>query len=187
LLPKTDTATGLLPIGRYAGELHEIRAAFVDDPAFTQSTSRLEIWEHFESATEELRKILSVAYVWIGGSFTTDKLDPDDIDVVYWAEDTKLEAVIDPKDQAVLNLFVMNQLRAQTGLRLDTRVCHWHVQPKAALQNTLEHLRYVQLRGFWDDFWLRKLSGPKGALPVRPDALPKRGYFEVKLDGLDDV
>jgi len=186
-LPQLDLSTGLLPLGRFGASLEEIRAAFVEDAAFSASSTRSEIWTHFESATDELRRIVPVSFAWIGGSFTTSKVDPDDIDVVYWAEDRKIDAVIDDEDASLLEIFARNQVRALTGLRVDTRVCHWHVQPATGIQPTLEHNNYVKLRGFWDDFWLRKRAGLKTDPPIRADALPRRGYFEVELDGLDVI
>jgi hypothetical protein len=184
-LPHLNLTTGLLPLGRFGASLHEIQAAFVDDTAFSASSTRPEIWSHFESATTELRRIVPVSYAWIGGSFTTSKMDPDDIDVVYWAEDKKIHAVSDPQDAFVLEMFARNEVRSSTGLRVDSRVCHWHVQPATGVQATFEHNNYVKHRGFWDDFWLRKRVGLKTDPPTRADALPQRGYFEVELDGFD--
>lgn len=43
------------------------------------------------------------------------------------------------------------------------------------------------MRGYWDDFWMRKRSGAKDALPQQTDAVPQRGYFEVTVDGFHDI
>ena len=56
----------------------------------------------------------------MGGSFLTDKIDPDDIDLVYWGEDVLVDQVTDPKDRYILQMFGMNQVRPATGLRVDT-------------------------------------------------------------------
>lgn len=183
MLPALDQQSGLLPLGRFGATLSDIKARFVDDPRYTGSSTRAEIWQDFESATEGIRSVVPVVCVWVGGSFLTGKLDPDDIDLVYWCEDVLVNQVTDPRARLVLELFAKNQVRTWTGLRVDTRYCLWHVFPEADRASSAEHNTYVRRRGYWDDFWMRKRSGAKDAPPVRGDALPRRGYFEVPLDG----
>lgn len=187
MLPALDPATGALPIGRFPAAMSQVRANFVDDPQYAGSSTREEIWTHFESATAELRRIVPVAYVWIAGSFITSKLDPDDIDVVYWCEDRHVDAVSDLGDKHILEMFAKNRVRVTTGLRVDTRYGRWHVHPDADSVTTAMHVSYSQMRGYWDDFWLRARSGSKTAPRVRDDALPRRGYLEVTLDGVHVV
>lgn len=187
MIPTPSAATGLLPPGRFGAEMDEIKEKFVDAPLYSTSTSRSAIWADFESATDELRRIVPVAWAWVSGSFISGKIDPDDIDVVYWCEDVLLNRVTDRIDKNTVQMFAYNQVRPVTGLRVDSRICTWHVRPEAGVQNTLEHLTYARQRGFWDDFWLRKRSGAKGDPPVREDALPRRGYLELILDGPDAV
>jgi len=187
MLPAVDAVTGSLPLGRFNVNMSDVKARYVDAPEWASSTSRVEIWSHFESATAELRRIVPTAWVWIGGSFISSKLDPDDIDVVYWCEDRLVDLVTNPTDKAILDLFARSQVRAATGLRVDARYCAWHVRPEAGVQNTIEHHTYTMQRGFWDDFWLRMRSGAKGDPPVRDDAFPLRGYLEVILDGPDVI
>ncbi|MFJ3958880.1 DUF6932 family protein [Arthrobacter sp. NPDC090010] len=187
VLPALDGQTGLLPLGRFGASLEHIKERYVDDPRFAQSTTRAEIWDHFESATGGIRSIVPVVCVWIGGSFLTDKMDPDDIDLVYWCEDVLVNKVVDPKARIILQKFALNKIREETGLRVDTHFCQWHVYPGADRGPTSEHLAYVQQRGYWDDFWMRKRNGEKGMAPQRADALPRRGYFEVTLDGFHGI
>lgn|GEM_PF-763472 len=156
-------------------------------PRFAKSATRAEIWQHFESATDGIRSVVPVVCVWVGGSFLTDKIDPDDIDLVYWGEDVLVDQVTDPKDRYILQMFGMNQVRPATGLRVDTRYCLWHVFPEADRAHSVEHQSYALNRGYWDDFWMRKRNGAKEDPPQRPDALPQRGYFEVTLDGFHGV
>lgn len=183
MLPALDEQSGLLPLGRFGAALTDIKERFVDAPRFAESSTRTEIWQHFESATEGIRSVVPVVCVWVGGSFLTDKLNPDDIDLVYWCEDALLDQVTDPKERLLLELFATNQVRSKTGLRVDTRYCLWHVFPEADRGTSAEHQAYALRRGYWDDFWMRKRSGAKDAAPQRDDALPRRGYFEVTLDG----
>ena len=184
MLPAFESATGALPVGRYPTTLAEIQAAYVDAPELAASTTRAEIWSHFESATTELRRIVPVAYVWVAGSFITTKVDPDDIDVVYWCEDRLVDLVSNFRDKQILEFFAKNEVRGRTGLRVDTRYGRWHVHPDADRIPTAQHQSYSQTRGYWDDFWLRSRSGAKTDPRVREDALPRRGYLEVILDGV---
>lgn len=185
MLPALDVQSGLLPLGRYAATLDEIKKGYVDDPRFSTSTTRSEIWEHFVSATAGIRSVVPVVCVWVGGSFLTEKLDPDDIDLVYWCEDTLVDHVTDPQDMLLLQLFATNRLRADLKLRVDTRYCKWHLYPEADRGTTVEHQSYALVRGYWDDFWMRKRTGQKNDPPQIGDALPKRGYFELELDGFN--
>lgn len=187
MLPSLDEHSGLLPLGRFGASLDDIKAQYVDDPRFAASTTRREIWQHFESATEGIRLAVPVVCVWVGGSFLTDKLDPDDIDLVYWCEDALVNQVTDVRSRMILQMFANNQVRPQTGLRVDTRYCLWHVFPEADRASSAEHQTYALQRGYWDDFWMRKRSGAKHEAPQRADALPRRGYFEVTLDGFHGV
>jgi len=187
MIPTADPTTGFLPLGRYASTLAEVEAEFVTAPQWSGSVARPEIWSEFVSATTHLRSIVPVCNVWISGSFLTQKAEPDDIDVMYWVEDRHV-AAIDPSrvvDLLVLQKFATNQLRNDLNLRIDSRVGQWHARPEPAFMNTPEDRNHMITRGFWDDFWQRARSGAKGDPPVRTDALPKRGYIEVVLDGHD--
>ncbi|WP_442922212.1 DUF6932 family protein [Microbacterium sp. Root553] len=185
MLPQLDSTTGLLPLGRHHVSLAAVKAQFVDAAMFASSVNRGVIWDNFEDLVAELQRILPVAYVWIAGSFITNKPEPDDLDLVFWCEDRFVQAVSDPRDMMMLQVIAQNQLRQATGLRLDTRIAHWHVHAEAASKRTPAHDAYVSARGYWDDFWLRRRSGAKTDPPVRSDALPRAGYLEIMLDGVD--
>lgn len=187
MLPVLDSTTGLIPFGRYNVTLDDIKRYYVDDVRFATSSTRAPIWSDFGEATKGLRSIVPVVCVWIGGSFLTCKIDPDDIDLVYWCHDTELSNVTDPRARHLLQEFAHNRIRAGTELRVDTRICPWHMDPEADKRATLEHQNYSQHRGFWDDFWMRMRSGPKDQPAQLTDALPKRGYFEVCLDGFHGI
>lgn len=187
MIPDLHEQEGQLPIGRYLTALDSVAGKFVTADHLSGSSTRAEIWAHFVSATEHLRTIVPVCSVWISGSFISAKLNPDDIDVIYWCEDRHIDS-IDPArqtDRLVLQKFSMNALRQDLGLRLDVRVGRWHARPETSLTAAAADRSYIAQRGFWDDFWLRKRSGIKGAPPTRSDALPRRGYLEVILDGFD--
>lgn len=187
MYPTLNKQSGLLPLGRYGATLDDIKLHFVDDARFSASATRTAIWNDFESATASIRSAVPLVCVWIGGSFLTDKIDPDDIDLVYWCHDARMNQVADPQDREFLQLIAHNHIRAETGLRVDTRFGIWHLNPSTGGRNSSEDKSYLEKRGFWDDFWMRKRSGDKTSPPQIEDALPRRGYFEIALDGFDGV
>jgi hypothetical protein len=187
VFPVLDSESGLIPVGRYNVTLDDVKMYYVDDARFATSSTRAQIWSDFEEATRGLRSVVPVVCVWIGGSFLTDKLDPDDIDLVYWCLDTEVSKVTDEKARRLLQCFALNSIRAITALRVDTHLCIWHMHPDAPNGPSPQHSEYVHLRGYWDDFWMRMRSGAKDEPAQLADALPRRGYFEVSLDGFHGI
>lgn len=160
----------------------EVEAHFVTDPVWTPSTTRPTIWADWQQITAQARKIVPIAAAWLGGSFLTDKLDPDDLDVVYLIDSRLLAGVTNPLHRGFLGLLAQGRaLRALRGKRMDTFVITWVPDPDATRVVPGFH-DYIRDRGYWDDLWQRRLSGPKTAPRVPSDALPKRGYLEVILD-----
>lgn len=83
MIPTLDPSTGLLPPGRHVGTAADVEAVSVNGAAFAKSTSRPAIWSGWNDALAVLQSVVTVYSVWIGGSFTTSKLDPGDVDVTY--------------------------------------------------------------------------------------------------------
>jgi hypothetical protein len=176
------TAAGALPRGRFPATIAEVESAFVSDPGWATSTTRQTVWDDWKQITAQARKIVPVAAVWMAGSFLTDKMDPDDLDVVYIIDARQAAAVASPLHKGFLSLLSQGDaLRTLRGKRLDTFVINWVPDPDG-LGATPGFSDYAGYRGYWDDLWQRRLSGPKHALRVPSDALPKRGYLEVILD-----
>ena len=42
---------------------------------------------------------------------------------------------------------------------------------------------YYVMRGYWDDWWMRLRNQAGAGQPIDLEALPRRGYVEVILDG----
>lgn len=177
------TGSGLLPLGRYPATVAEVEAPFVTDSKWAASKTRTTIWADWVQITAQTRRIVPVAAAWLGGSFLTSKLDPDDLDVVYLIDSRKIAAVTKPLHRGFLSLLAQGDaLRKLRGKRLDTFIISWVPDPDAT-RAVPGFDDYASDRGYWDDLWQRKLSGPKTAARVPSDALPKRGYLEVILDG----
>lgn len=176
------THSGLLPLGRHPATLAEVEAVFVTDPKWAGSRTRATIWADWQQITAQTRKVVPVAAVWLGGSFLTDKVDPDDLDAVYLIDARLIAAVVKPLHRGFLALVAQGDaLRQLRGKRLDTFIITWVPDPDAN-RVVPGFDDYIRDRGYWDDLWQRSLSGPKMAARVPSDALPKRGYVEVILD-----
>lgn len=179
-----DSGTGDLLPGRTRCSVAEFEQAFVHDPRFAGSSCRAALFGQWTDSVNLLRNVVGhVCAAWIGGSFLSAKLDPGDIDSVYVIEDATIDTscASDPQRQRLLAAFAQNQLGA-LGWNIDSFILAWRVNAHPAPQSP-DDASYLQNRGYWDDFWQRRRSGPKGATPVRADALPLRGYLEVILDG----
>ena len=180
-----------LPLGRHATTLAALRATFVDDPVYLGSVSRPAIWDHFLRANEVLQSVVTVHSAWIGGSFTTMKQDPEDIDVLY-VVNLEDRATRSPDERRVIEAF-QNRVRhpatgrmvPEHGLSVDSFILDWapHTPPDSGDMRdmTPEYSTYALLRGYWDDWWARHRVGAKTDPAVRGDAVPSRGYLEVQF------
>ncbi|KQU30306.1 hypothetical protein ASG69_04410 [Rhodococcus sp. Leaf225] len=162
-----------------------MQAAFVDHPDFAASPTRpalftgflryLQEWEGIETASglELLHR------VWIGGSFASAKVDPEDVDVTPLISRTSIETLRGrPGSGRVKGLFEQRK-----NVRRNFKVEPFAVlaSPFTALklQNLDAHdYEYVASRGMMDDFWQRTTTGGKHAM-LAEDATPRRGYLEV--------
>ncbi len=178
MIPAFDAATGALPPGRYRTTPGEVAGCLATNP------HRRDLWTQWRAATELLSRHVPVLAAWISGGFVSDREDPDDVDCVYWVEDLELnQAALRPDSNRIIEIFARKgSLRELVGLRVDTFVAPWNCCPD------LEHSTYLTKhywagRGQWDDFWSRMRSSGKGAPAARADAVPRRGYLEVIIDG----
>jgi hypothetical protein len=169
-----------LPLGRYGCTEEEIRATFVDDPRFAASKTRLNIWNDWETARATVNSIVTIHAAWVAGSFTTGKMDPGDIDVVFVVKGEEVDR-LQPTEMSVLSLFANGSRGAlHHKLQVDSYLVPWYpfVSPNFTSADPRE-LGYFWSRGHWDDFWLRARTGAKTDTPTREDTIPRRGYLEV--------
>ncbi|MDU5948073.1 MAG: hypothetical protein E6Z15_13595 [Paenibacillus macerans] len=125
---------GNLTPGIHTYNLSEFELQFVRD--FSTSVRRSVVYHHFKQWIEQLLKILPPRYVWLDGSFLTQKVDPNDIDLVvfYYPED------IQNGEQATMLKHLIQSVSRRYDC--DAYFClsfeHWGPQQLAALpdQNT---------------------------------------------------
>ncbi len=178
------TSEGFLPLGRYAATADETHDRYVTP--YPAANPRHKIWGDWLTVTDLLHQAVgSVSAAWLGGSFLSDKDEPDDIDCLYVVPAANLAAVAGKPEAKVLQLLTDHGptgLQQTYGLRVDSYLLPWPLNPHNGPQ-TSDDYAYVQSRGYWDDFWQRRRSGGKMDTPKPEDGLPRRGYVEVILDG----
>jgi len=170
---------GLLPLGRYLTTLDEIEARFAPQG----SGRRSKVWREFINALAELRSAVPVCAIWISGSFLTDENSPDDLDVVFFLDSR--DCVIarnDERARKIVGVFASNKVKEAFRWAVDSNVVEW-VSDTCGEHSSYTVDKYLETRGYWDDFWQRIRHGEKHGPTVRQDALPERGYVEVIIDG----
>ena len=170
---------GQLPMGRWACTPEEVRRAFVDFNA--NSEVRAKLWSDWEDLLAALRYAVGeVAACWMAGSFLTDKAQPGDIDCV-WLIDAKIwidgMRSATPETKQFLKRCATGEIKGIDGMEIDSYVLEWQPSPGAELN--IHSSGYLQMRGYWDDLWVRVRDGSDRRL----GSIPRRGYLEVVLDG----
>ena len=163
MIPIVAAGNDALDLGRHPTTLTETEDRFVTNSDFASSTTRVGIWQEFLAATDVLRRNVPVAAVWIGGSFTTTKLDPSDIDCTYLVDAQQAAAIqADEAKSAVLAQFSTPNSLRPLGYRVDHYVCIWRDVPNPAIvPRTSVEWDYYRVRGHWDDWWQRRRMSPR--------------------------
>lgn len=179
------SAEGMLPLGRFSCTLEALEDRFVDDPQFVTSSTRSQIFEDFLAVVGLLRAFAPdlIECVWIGGSFVTDRLDPDDIDCLFVLHGPTFDALPSNAARSRVKRFnTKDYVRSQLNMRVESflliRVPFANPWTKGGVHP--EAAPYTQVRGAWDDWWLRTRTGEAPDEPPRIEsAEPRRGYLEV--------
>lgn len=185
---------GHLPPGRYSVTLDEAEQLLVEHPRFAHSASRRRLWDGLESYlygfvaleddhAEILNGMPLIHRLWLGGSFVSTKLDPDNVDASVLIDDQACALIKgQPGTRWLTKAFHREHTHAQfgvTALRIGYR-------PVASIFKAdtlaLKEVEYFRDRGIWDDWWQRcRLEGQEDAPPSTESAAPVRGYLEVTL------
>lgn len=174
------TDEGLLPIGRFQCTMDEVEAVFVKGQRFAGSATREDVWMGIHAFLAEMADLRArIPATFLGGSFTTGKLDPDDGDLSPLIDMSRIQS--DTTRRVVLETVKA----AKSNLKLDVFPIRWRPEdisltPVVRTQAVQE---YLLDRGQWDDFWQRRVAREDRSAFVRTHAFPARGYLEVIIDG----
>lgn len=99
--------------------LHEIDQSELDNhfaSDFPESTTRLTLIAGLRSFISALKQMEISFEIWIDGSFTTSKLDPNDIDLVVFADSASVNSLPVEKYMQLGRLFDRIEARKEYGL-----------------------------------------------------------------------
>lgn len=182
---------GQLPEGRHCASLDEFEIAFVLDPAFAASTTRSPAFADLLSALDLLNVYhhALVERMWMGGTFTSGKLDPSDIDVTFLLNEAIYNSLSKKVQARIFRLGRKGKGFVEVGLVVDafflvrSRIANPWSGPGEVSDSASS---YMGIRGAWDDWWSRdRRIGAKDTAPLVEDSDPVRGYVEVIFNGSD--
>ncbi|KIS27924.1 hypothetical protein TV39_08795 [Arthrobacter sp. SPG23] len=186
-MPPLDPVTGHLPPGRYRTTLGHIRHRFVDHPEFSDSTTRQTIWDGFlsyltawETSQEPFGQPI-LHTLWIAGSFISDEVNPQDIDVSPVYDEGIISNLAGSQGIGKVKALVGHRKKLVEKYKVEPFPIPWRSLETTLLPTTLlEHEQnYLAKRGGLDDWWQRiRPPGPKAAA-LAPDVTSARGYLEV--------
>lgn len=186
-IPPLDPVTGHLPPGRYRTTLGHIRHRFVDHPEFSASTTRLAIWDgllSYLTAWETSQRPLGqqiLHNLWIAGSFISDEVDPEDIDVSPVYDEGIVSDLAGTAGMGMVKSLVGHRKKLVEKYKVEPFPVPWRSLETTLRPTTLlEHEQdYLAKRGGLDDWWQRiRPPGPKAAA-LAPNVTSARGYLEV--------
>jgi uncharacterized protein DUF6932 len=152
----------LLPTGVHPATLSEVEDAFVAPFGLSVTRSRIASgWKTFRTVVGSL---VTIQHEYIDGSFVSNRLNPDDIDLSLWIRAVDMDA-LSPDDSAAL-AWTMRKC-------LDVYKCDAYIVPVCRAEHGLyaEHLRMkATTELYWSTY---KDLGDR----VRPEV--RKGYIEV--------
>ncbi|MGI8335991.1 DUF6932 family protein [Actinomadura scrupuli] len=193
-MPDFDEDTGFLATGRYRVTADEAFALLVDNSRFANSSTRRELWDGFgryvnrffslEDLYPDLVSPGSLIHcLWLGGSYISTKLDPDNIDLTVFVDEDSASALRGQTGAGWLReAFSRGKVKEEFGLstiKVGYRRIASVFQPEKL---SSEDQTYLRDRGAWDDWWQRcRQQGIEKMAPTVETARPARGYLEVTL------
>ncbi|MEV1061564.1 hypothetical protein [Streptomyces sp. NPDC050263] len=188
-------ANGFLPLGRYSVSFDEAEAMLVSAPEFEDSSTRTGLWDGLhdyldpfltleDTYTSALGGLPLIHRLWLGGSFVSTRLDPENIDATLLI-DTRAERAVRGKPGSKW-LTIAFKSRSRMKEKFGVSPLRIGYQPVAHIfepdRFTLEERTYFTQRGVWDDWWQRcRLHDQSDRSPTEESAAPARGYLEVRL------
>lgn len=186
---------GYLPPGRYQTTMDGAAELLVRSDLFAESATRTQIWTGFETylsrfvaLEDRFPELLDgqklIHCIWLGGSFTSSKVDPSNMDATLFMNPAAERAIRgNPGSKWLTTAFkswtAMENRFGVAPHRIPYRVVASIMKPD---QLPLEDLEYFRDRGRWDDWWQRcRTIGKENDEPSLESAKHVRGYLEVTL------
>lgn len=187
-------ADGHLALGRYQVDLEGAEAFLVLASEFEESTTRRPLWEGLERYlvrfwdldehfAERLGGECLVDRLWLGGSYVSGRLDPDNVDATVFVNYEAEQAIRGlPGSRWLTDAFQREKMKADFGLS-PLRLSYRRVVSPFNTKNLLLPDRdYYRDRGAWDDWWQRRRASDQVKdAPTLETVRPVRGYLEVTL------
>lgn len=186
--------SGFLAPGRYQLDPEQAEQQLVRDRRFAGSQTRPSLWEGLETylsrffdLEDEHRAEIGdgslVHAIWLGGSYVSTKLNPQNVDLTVFMDEMTVDAMrgLDGTDWLV-SAFDRKERLAELGVS-PLRVGY---RPIASVFRSEQldpaEQAYLRERGAWDDWWQRcRPNGVDNSRPTLDSAAPRRGYVEVTL------
>ena len=149
---------GLLPEGPHRATLSEVKARLVD--AFPDSATRGAIHAYWLQYRQNLRDLVKIRAIWLDGSFTTDKADPNDVDVVTDIDGGSYDAL--PTHRQLLVSSLIEGTYTEQFWQCDSQPLVWYPRGHPG------HSKYVITAERWRTYYGQTRDGsPKGWIEVR--------------------
>lgn len=148
---------GLLNPGFSEYKLEEVEKIFVK--SCLESQTRKNIYNGFLIWLRQLLDICLPNEIWIDGSFATNKINPNDVDLVYFIE-------IEDYMKNKTNIDQLRQLGLQNNC--DTYIAF---SPNSLLPDEL-NVEFINKRNYWrGQFGFDREDNPKGIIKINKDSL----------------
>lgn len=146
-LPSKPEFPPLLPPGFYPMTLKDICSRFVD--ACPLSVTRPKIMAGLTQVVEKLCAAKIAGHLWLDGSFLTEKIDPEDVDLLLRITDE------------FLNQITQQQLEAFAWYRSRERKATHHCDAYHWIEYPCDHDQYMQGE-WWRAYWLHQYGFSRG-------------------------
>ena len=176
MIPKFDD-NGNLPTGFITPELEEFKKRFVD--IFHDSTTRQEIFNGYVRYSGKLDTLNVATIQWVNGSFTTSKIDPEDIDFVTHIDAIELDELGKELQEKFTKL--TDKSRAKSECRCDVYfIAVYPPEIPDLYENTKEDIEY------WSKLFTHdRKNNPKGIIEfnLSDGSFNIEKYYGGMIDG----
>lgn len=150
--------SGQLPPGRYLTDVGEVGVRLVDP--FCLSLTRKRLYQAWRDRRGLIAGLLPLVMEWVGGSYSTAKRDPSDVDVVVFFRAVDFETLNPAQKEEIIDLVMGLPPKLRFGV---------DSYPVAVLEPAHpSYDRYLRTVGYWDRWWSAdRTGGDRGYIEVR--------------------